>query len=180
MLAMNHALSPLTNDLIEALVASAWLWLGRLMGVLVSPRAERHKRRLTRLVQIAERWVEHILFVAAAHRLGSLRPRRRRINARVIARPGFRIARGDNRLLWKSARIRLRGASLTARVERLIDALANPEPYIARYIERLARGLCCVLASLCSLRHAKHKASRKGAKDIACAAPALAPPRRRC
>jgi hypothetical protein len=140
---MKHALPPLTKDLTEAVAASAWHWLVRLLVVLFSPRAERRRRRLVRLVQFAERGVEHILFLMAGYRLGSLDPRRRwRINARVIARPGFRIARGDNRLLWKSARIRLRGASLTARVERLIDALANPEPYIARYIERLARGLC--------------------------------------
>lgn len=54
---------------------------------------------------------------------------------------GFRIARGDNRLLWKSARLRLRGASLSERVGRLLAALACPEPYVAHYMKRLARGL---------------------------------------
>jgi hypothetical protein len=140
---MKHALPPLTKDLTEAVAASAWHWLVRLLVVLFSPRAERRRRRLVRLVQFAERGVEHILFLMAGYRLGSLDPRRRwRINARVIARPGFRIARGDNRLLWKSARIRLRGDNLIARVARLIEALANPERYVAHYIKRLARGLC--------------------------------------
>jgi hypothetical protein len=122
-------------------MASATLWLVRLMGLLFSPRAAHRKRRFTRLVQFAERWVEYILFVAAGQRLGVLAVRRR-TTQRIAERPGFRIATGDNRLLWKSARIRLRNASLIDRVARLLEALANPARYIAHYMKRLAAGLC--------------------------------------
>jgi hypothetical protein len=142
MAAMKHATSPLTQDLIEALAASAVLWLGRLLGVLFSPRAANHRRKLHRLVQTAERCVEHILFIMAGHRLGVLARTRRRIVSRITARPGFRIARGDNRLLWKSARLRLRNAGLVQRVERLLEALAAPQRYVSHYMKRLARGLC--------------------------------------
>ena len=55
-------------------------------------------------MQTAERGVEYILFVMAGFRLRAL-ARRRRIVSRVCGRPGFRIAIGDNRLLWKSARV---------------------------------------------------------------------------
>jgi hypothetical protein len=44
-------------------------------------------------------------------------------------------------LLFKHARIRLRGAGLYQRVLRLIAALANPEPYIARFTARLRKRL---------------------------------------
>jgi hypothetical protein len=111
------------------------------MGLLFSPRAAHRKRRFTRLVQFAERWVEYVLFCAAGQRLGVLAARRR-ATQRIAERPGFRIATGDNRLLWKSARIRLRNASLIDRVGRLLDALANPARYIAHYAKRLAAGLC--------------------------------------
>jgi hypothetical protein len=141
MTAMKHALSPLTQDLIEALAASAVLWLGRLLGVLFSPRAANHRRKLHRLVQTGERWVEHILFIMAGHRLRVLARKRRRAAYRVIARPGFRVSRGDCRLLWKCARIRLRNASLAQRVGRLLAALASPERYVRRYMKRLACGL---------------------------------------
>jgi hypothetical protein len=137
--AMKQQLPPLTQDLIDAFTASAGLWLGRLAALLFNPRAAARRRLFVRLVQFGERWVEYILFCMAAHRLG---PRPRRICMRLSDRPGFRITCGDNRLLWKSARIRLRGANLIARVERLFEALANPDVYVARYMKRLARGLC--------------------------------------
>jgi hypothetical protein len=138
---MKQNLPPLTQDLIDAFIASAGLWLARLMALLFNPRAAARKRMLTRLVQFGERLVEYVLFCAAAHRLGAL-TRPRRITSRIIERPGFRIAQGDNRLLWKSARIRLRNATLIARVGRLLEALANPAAYVAHYMKRLARGLC--------------------------------------
>jgi hypothetical protein len=134
-------LPPLTRDLVEAFMASATLWLARLMGVLFNPRAVHRTRMLARLVQFGERWVECVLFVAAGQRLGVLRGPRR-ITMRLSDRPGFRLSCGDNRLLWKSARLRLRGASLIARVERLFAALSNPGRHIAHYMKRLARGLC--------------------------------------
>ena len=136
-----NPLPPLTKDLVEAFMASATLWLVRLMSLLFFPRAAHRKRRFTRLVQFAERWVEYVLFVAAGQRLGVLAARRRPAQ-RIAERPGFRIATGDNRLLWKSARIRLRNASLIDRVGRLLEALAHPARYITHYMKRLARGLC--------------------------------------
>ena len=135
-------LPPLTQDLVDAFFASATLWLVRLMGVLFNPRADQRKRRLTRLVQFAERWVEHILFIAAGQRLGVVLGQRRFIAQRIFRSPGVRIATGSNRLLWKSARIKLRGRDLIARVSRLLEALAHPEAYVAHYMKRLAHGLC--------------------------------------
>jgi hypothetical protein len=111
------------------------------MGLLFSPRAAHRKRRFTRLVQFAERWVEYVLFCAAGQRLGALSGPRR-IAMRLADRPGFRLTQGDNRLLWKSAHIRLRNASLIDRVGRLLEVLANPARYITHYMKRLAAGLC--------------------------------------
>src|SRR5262245_40936069 len=128
---MKHVLSPLTKDLIEALLASAGLWLGRLLAILFSPRAALHKRRLARLVRAAESWVEQIILIMAGRRLRLVPGRRRRTSGWVFAIPGFRVARGDNRLFFKSARIRLRKGSFTQRIQRLITVLANPAPYIA-------------------------------------------------
>jgi hypothetical protein len=136
------ALPPLSKDLVDAFTASATLWLLRLLALLLNPRAANRRRLFTRLVQFSERWVEYVLFVAAAQRLGVVLGKRRRPNQIVIARPGCRIAVGDNRLLWKSAHIRLRNAALTDRVARLIEALLNPARYVAHYMKRLARGLC--------------------------------------
>jgi hypothetical protein len=110
----------------------------RLGALLLNPRAAHRRRLLTRLVQFAERWVEYIIFCMAAHRLGPRKPRK----WAIFRRPGFRVARGSNRLLWKSARIKLRNASLIARVIRLIEALTRPERYCAHYMRKLARGLC--------------------------------------
>ena len=137
-----QTLPPLTKDIVDAFFASATLWLARLLGLLLNPRAAAHRRPFTRLVQVAERWVEHILFVAAAQRLGVVFGKRRRIVQRVDRRPGFRVARGSNRLLWKSARIKLRGRDLVARIARLLEALARPARYVAYFMQRLARGLC--------------------------------------
>jgi hypothetical protein len=131
----------ITKAQVEAFVASAWAWLCRLLAVLFSPSAQHRRRRLLRLVQLGERRVEHVLFNMAAQRLIARKgPPRRRISL-VIARPGFRLAKGDNRLLLKSARIRLRSRDLVARLARLLEALLDPEPFIARYTKRLARGL---------------------------------------
>jgi hypothetical protein len=138
----NQALPPLTKHLVDAFIASATLWLIRLLGLLFNPRAQYKARRFTRLVQFAERWVEHILFIAAAERLGTILGRRRTPTQRIARRPGFRIAVGKNRLLWKSARLKLRGRDLIARIARLIEALTHPERYIAHYMKRLTRGLC--------------------------------------
>ena len=135
---MKHTSPLLTQDLIDAFIASAGLWLMRLGVLLFNPRAERRRRLFTRLVQFAERWVECVIFCMAAHRLGPRRPRR----WALYRRPGFRVVRGSNRLLWKSAGIKLRNATLIERVIRLLEALTRPERYCAHYMKKLARGLC--------------------------------------
>jgi hypothetical protein len=135
---MKHMLSPLTKDLIEALVASAGLWLGRVLAALLSPRASNHSRRLARVVRIGESWVEELIVVLAGRRRGRARVRRRL----VFAVPGFRMSRGNLRLFYKSVGVRLRDGGLIARVQRLLAALADPARYVARVLRRLARGLC--------------------------------------
>jgi hypothetical protein len=66
----------------------------------------------------------------------------------------------------KSARVRARGAGLRERIDRIIAALENPAPYIARFVKRLRRGLCgftfvaaAPSASVCaSIAHASPRA----------------------
>jgi hypothetical protein len=48
---------------------------------------------------------------------------------------------GSRRLLWKCARIRARRADPLARVARLLEVLAFPERYIARFMRRLINGV---------------------------------------
>jgi hypothetical protein len=69
-----------------------------------------------------------------------LRPRRPLL---ISTPPGFRRDRVKlrRRLLCKHARIADRRLSLHQRVLRLIAALANPEPYIARFLTHLRKGL---------------------------------------
>jgi hypothetical protein len=57
---------------------------------------------------------------------------------------GFRrtVFKRNRRLLMKHARICERARSFRDRVQRLLDVLADPAPYIARFIARLRRGLC--------------------------------------
>ncbi len=45
------------------------------------------------------------------------------------------------RLLLKSARIRIKGANLAARIASVTMALADPEPYVAHFAKRIAAGL---------------------------------------
>jgi hypothetical protein len=135
---MTQALPLPTKPPIEALAASAVVWLVRLLGVLVAPGAERRRRGLRRFLDHIERAVECIIFLWAVERLGP-RPRKRRRPRSVP--PGFRRAMGSRRLFWKSARIRARGADALARVSRLLEVLARPAPYIARFLRRLLRGV---------------------------------------
>lgn len=143
---MKHSRQPLAKDRIEALVASAVDWLVRLLGVLLSQRATRRRRLLHRLVQRAERGVEGILYLDA-HRhffeaLGCTGPRPRATARPHSIAPGFRRTRGRMRLFFKSARIRLRKASLIARVTHLIEALIYRALYVMHFMVRMARGLC--------------------------------------
>ena len=135
---MTHALPPLTKDLLEALAASAIAWAVRLLGVLTAPGAERRRRLMRRFLNHIERAVECIIFLKALARFGPV-PRKSR-RPRSLP-PGFRRTMGSRRLFWKSAGIRARGAHALARVARLLEALANPEPYIARFMRRLTNGV---------------------------------------
>lgn len=135
---MTHALPPLTKDLIDVFAASAVAWAVRLLGVLVAPGAVRRRRPMRRLLTFLERAVECIVFLWAVQRFGPT-PRGLR-RPRSVPR-GFRRVMGNRRLLLKCARIRARGANPLARVARLLEALAHPERYISRFIQRFMRGV---------------------------------------
>ncbi len=135
---MTQPRPPLSKDLIEAFAASAVAWLVRLLGVLTTPGAERRRRLMRRFLHHIERAVECIIFLRAVERLGPTPRSRRRPR---FAPNGFRRTMGNRRLFWKCARIRARGADPFARVSRLLEALANPEPYIARFMRRLVNGV---------------------------------------
>ena len=137
---MKHVRLPVSPDRLEALAASAVLWLAWLAGVIFSLGAPRKSRRLHRFVKRCERWVECITYLRARLRFGSA-PHFHHA-PRAAAAPGFRRQGGSKRLFMRSAHIRApRGASLRARVTRLLEALAHPEPYMARFLKRLAHGL---------------------------------------
>src|SRR5262245_15582316 len=135
---MTHALPPLTKAVLEALAASAIAWLVRLLGVLTALGAARRRRLMRRFLNYIERAVECIIFLKAVARLGPS-PRRRR-HPRSVP-PGFRRTMGSRRLFWKSARIRARGADAFTRIARLLEALANPEVYVGRFMRRFTSGV---------------------------------------
>lgn len=94
----------------------------------------------------AEHAVECILYLDA-HRLffealGCTGPRPRPTLRPHSLVSGFRRTRGSRRLFFKSARIRLRKASLIARVTHLIEALIYRALYVMHFMVRMARGLC--------------------------------------
>jgi hypothetical protein len=133
----------ITKESAEAYFAPALDWLGWLLALIARLGAPFRSRRLTRLVAQWEHGVEAMIFLRAVARLGFLGGRRPR--AFPLSAPGgFRRARVNprRRLLFKRARIRLRRAGPYQRVLRLIAVLANPEPYVARFVARLRnRGL---------------------------------------
>jgi hypothetical protein len=136
---MTNAPPPLTQDLIDAFIASAVAWTVRLLGAVLHPRAKRRSRLLTAFVRRAERFVEHIIFLQAVHAFGP--PPRRRRTPRSTP-PGFRRVQRRLTLFWKIARIRApRGASLIDRVAQLLHAIAHPARYIARFTKQLRKGL---------------------------------------
>lgn len=118
--------------------ASAFAWLGWLLQVALRIGIFAKSRRLRRLVQSSERCVACYCFVLAVQRTAA--PRRRKPHPRR-ATPGFRITRGNIRLLLKSARIRINGANLAARITSVSMALADPEPFVAHFAKRIAAGL---------------------------------------
>jgi hypothetical protein len=129
----------ITKCQIDEFAASALLWLAWLAGVIFLIGAPRRSRRLRRMVKRCERWVECIILLHALERHG-MRPHFHGVG-RAAARIGFRRQCGAKRLFMRSARIRARNGCLPERVQRLLDALADPEPPIARFLKRLAHGL---------------------------------------
>lgn len=137
MVPMTHARPPLTQNRLDALIASAVGWAVRLLWVLLRPGAER-RTRLHRFVQKLERHVECLVFLKATLRMGP--PPRRPPHPGSCAQ-GFRHRRGRVRHFLKSARIRARNATPIARIARLLAALVDGEAYIAHFVRRMTRGL---------------------------------------
>lgn len=136
---MKPALPPLTKDMLDAFIASAWLcllWAARVIAQFAAPR---RGRRLHRIVARLERGVESILFLRAVHRFGPM-PRRTRIPR--AAPPGFRRQRHARlALFFRNSGVRARKANYAQRIASLVAALANPEPHVAYFFKRIARGL---------------------------------------
>jgi hypothetical protein len=118
--------------------ASAFAWLGWLLQVALCIGVFSKSRRLRRLVQRCERWVECYCFLLAVR---AVPPPRRRAPHPRGAPTGFRRERGRIRLLLKSARIRAKSANLAARIASVSIALADPEPYATNFAKRIAAGL---------------------------------------
>ena len=144
---MKHALPPLTKDLIDAFAASAVAWAVGLLGAHARLGAPQKSRRFHRFVELLERAVESILFLAAVHRFG---PPPRRSPIPRFAPPGFRrIAKRRCALFFRNSGIRARRAGLVQRLGRLIAVMAAPERYIAYFFKRLIKGLrgACLVAA---------------------------------
>ena len=134
-----QSLPPLTKDLLDAFATHAVAWAVRLLGVLFDQSAPRRRRCLIAFVRMLERFVEYTLFLRAVHAFGPTPKRRRRP---ASTPPGFRRVGRRLTLFWKIARIRApRGASLIDRIARLLEAIAHPAPYIARFTKQLCKGL---------------------------------------
>jgi hypothetical protein len=143
---MTQALPPLTQDLLDAFIASAVAWAVRLLGAVTHPRAPRRRRTLTAFVRRVERFVEHILFLKAVHAFG---PPPQRRNTPRSTPPGFRRSRGNFRLFWKIAGIRAHArASLIDRVARLLHVLGHSARHVARFTRELCKGLHSALVPL--------------------------------
>jgi hypothetical protein len=119
-----------------ALTATARFWLVWLIGVVSRIAPLNGSRRLHAYVDRAERWIERLLFVAAVSRV--LAPSKR-IHRPRSTPTGFRRTEGSTRLLYKSARIRLRNATLAERLAHIAAILEAPERIIAHFIKRLGK-----------------------------------------
>jgi hypothetical protein len=137
---MKPAQPLITQDKLDAFIAFGLSWLVWLLAVILKLGAPRRSRLLRRFVEKLERYVEVVVFLMAVRAI-ALKRRRPRLMP-VNAPPGFRrLYARRRRLLFKHARICDRRLSLHQRVFRLIAALANPAPYIARFAARLRRRL---------------------------------------
>lgn len=131
---MQHAPVPGRLDTLTATCVALLNWLA---GAIARMGGARRSRLLRRAVQVAERFVQAILFLRAVGRAPSAPPRPRRP---MNAPRGFRRNRLGLRLMLRHARIANRRASFAQRIARLAAVLAAPARYIARFEALLLRG----------------------------------------
>ena len=112
-------------------------WIGWLFQVALRLGPLSRSRSLARFLRRCERCVEGLCFLMAFRR-SCKKLQRPRI---ASVRKGFRIVRSNGRLFFKSARIRARRATLSERILRLMEVLADPERYVAHFLKRILRGL---------------------------------------
>lgn len=128
----------LSQQHIAHLREAALMWIIWLLGVITRIGPLSRARRLRRFVAEYERFAERLVFVLAARRL--YRPSRKVLRHASVQR-GFRHKRVSRRLLFKSARIRAKGADLWVRIQRVRDVLTDPERYVIAFMRKLRRGL---------------------------------------
>lgn len=130
----------ITKQEADAFVAPCFGLIAWLMGLIARFGASWRSKRLRAAVAMAEHFVERIVFLwAAAEAIGAAPPHARgRWPKR--APPGFRRRKRCVALLFRSARIARRRASLPARLARLAAVLAAPCRYVARFAALLLAG----------------------------------------
>jgi hypothetical protein len=133
---MAQTYQPPTQARIEAFTAAIVLWLVALAGIVFSPSPFPARQRLRHAIKRAERCVESVIFLMAA-RLCMRLPDRTLNYVRRSAPPGFRRRYKRSRLLFKRARVHLRGGGAYRRIARLIAVLANPARYVGRVFKLL-------------------------------------------
>lgn len=133
---MSQRYQPPTKERIEAFAASLVVWLLTFARDLIA-----YPFNPRRVIKRAERAVESVLFLMAVRRVAPPPPQKLAY-VRRGAPPGFRRQRRTSRLLFKHARVRVRDGSVLQRLARLLDALAYPERYVARFMKLLGSGLC--------------------------------------
>lgn len=134
-----------TQQEIQALDAWVLRLLAWLMGVITRlgldrrrSRLKRGSRLLHRLIRLCEHNTEAVVFeladaLAPPLELRTYRPR--------SAPPGFRVKRIRGCRYFSHARVRLAAErGVAARVERLLDVLANPERCVARALRLIVVG----------------------------------------
>lgn len=128
----------ITTARVDAFFASALRFLMWLFGAMLRLPAARRSTRLQRLLSLAERAVECVLFLKAVALYGPLPRRRRHPHA---APRGFRRKPGNRRSFMKSVRIRARKAGAFARIFALIEALTHPQAAVAYFYKQICKGL---------------------------------------
>jgi hypothetical protein len=130
-----------TQAELQALDASILRLLVWLVGVIARLGAPRRSKLLHRIVRLCERNTEAVVFDMAAARWAPPAFFRRAGRRKASAPPGFRVKRIKGYGFFNHARVRLGAeAGFAARVLRLIDVLADPEPCLARALKVIAVG----------------------------------------